>query len=1353
MLTVFHDWAPIMYNNSMEANLVPSQNTEASAQASQWDALIDFDASKGAEETSDNEREKRSVQILTQELFDGFMNSLPEDVNPVEYANSPDGYLEFFSYMVDELDRRYADTGQEDQTEQCRLFYGILYEYSEDYMNRGGKIPDDLDNLIFFGGDGEGEDEIFAEVQAKYSNTVERMRENRLEQLPGEFDDLVTSFQSQIQEYYKAGPNEIFSDGFPDYNKLLSSLKKYSDISNVVGDEMDMTSIMQTVHDRIVPELLPRPQEWRNKDDGFRLLTQLAKYYPDSVKNIESAAVDVAQFAAKRGSERQEDVNNDYLIDMMRDYVYEKNDSSPLEANGELSEGFKNSVFFGLDSVRLFTEERYAKERDAIAEVIGPERYNAINFVAQQINSHDKSHLRLPYYDEMPVAAEIIANGQEPELVKRVYLEIMDSNTGKIEKEDLLVLYKASLNAETSVDDATKYAEKTGYYFGGSFNISRTIGSGEKSLDQLKNIQTVSDFLLEYADDSAIDSLFETVSIGNTICSKANGLLPEDGIWKRNIIGTVNCCLGTESEPIREMVFNFMLDDKNFVEKEISQDSIDGILDMIQEVNNSNSLELRRIMEPVIRSVLDATKKTEDNNTISYNTDDSKEKLSLIEKIFLADSLPSLAKKFLIFETLHPIDKFNEEFIDEAREKVSPTLAQISERDPREAYALILRDLVKNGVESNSLELRKYLENLEYGQNLMDRIGNGDISFDQLSDDEQNKVRRFVNQLVAGHNQTAVGRKEVADMLAQGGVHSEDEVPDGANWLYHNMPITADSIRRINAAFGVTKRYNASDRLVRQFAYYNGYTGVEDMLARMNEIRDATHVRNVEAARRPFVVRAGDIVKNVNGKYLDTLLGDGTNCKEFLGASADSDQTPLDSDFTFVEKEASIADCSEIQNNPNGNYGHVWYVSHVTPDRYRVTRKNSEQPGPEGEEPDIADTRMELFRTMHDTHYGVRTGIGSTNIDALIIDQSQEHIDKTTFRVVKNGFYIPIYDKWTGDLLFTPEDYEEMRAKLSGNHEYRTGEYRRASEADWAADVEYTSDIEIDVAENEKEVKRKNSAILTAMANSLAGTGLQLRGHIDSDLTPGFIEVSSTGSTGRGTNVPGDGDFDYIFRVDREIFEDSSRLEELSQRLFGAIRLTQNSEVRNGEKPTDIRTKHVHVDGMDDEVDIDITFVQRTDQLTYATEDCVSDYLSNFSEDERTQVVKNIIAAKKIFKNKKYECYKPKHAGGEDESGKPLAQGGLGGVGVENWILQNGGSLSAAARSFLVAAGVYNNPDATPKPFEQFVKDYQLWDLGSNHMAEGRDKYPHDNFITNNLNADGYQKIIKALLAEGFGSS
>ena len=95
------------------------------------------------------------------------------------------------------------------------------------------------------------------------------------------------------------------------------------------------------------------------------------------------------------------------------------------------------------------------------------------------------------------------------------------------------------------------------------------------------------------------------------------------------------------------------------------------------------------------------------------------------------------------------------------------------------------------------------------------------------------------------------------------------------------------------------------------------------------------------------------------------------------------------------------------------------------------------------------------------------------------------------------------------------------------------------------------------------------------------------------------------------------------------------------------------------------------------------------------------------------------------------DCYKPKHAG----QGK--AQGGLGGVGVENWILQSGGSFERAARIFLSYAEGRN--------FEEFKKVYTVWDFGENHMADMKSKYKHDEFVSNNMDQQGYDKMKEVL--------
>jgi len=82
------------------------------------------------------------------------------------------------------------------------------------------------------------------------------------------------------------------------------------------------------------------------------------------------------------------------------------------------------------------------------------------------------------------------------------------------------------------------------------------------------------------------------------------------------------------------------------------------------------------------------------------------------------------------------------------------------------------------------------------------------------------------------------------------------------------------------------------------------------------------------------------------------------------------------------------------------------------------------------------------------------------------------------------------------------------------------------------------------------------------------------------------------------------------------------------------------------------------------------------------------------------------------------------------------AQGGLGGVGVENWILQNGGSLEEAARSFMSVAN--------DKSFSDFKKSYEIWDFGENRLASKYGLYPHDNFI-DNLSDEGYEKMLRCL--------
>ena len=49
--------------------------------------------------------------------------------------------------------------------------------------------------------------------------------------------------------------------------------------------------------------------------------------------------------------------------------------------------------------------------------------------------------------------------------------------------------------------------------------------------------------------------------------------------------------------------------------------------------------------------------------------------------------------------------------------------------------------------------------------------------------------------------------------------------------------------------------------------------------------------------------------------------------------------------------------------------------------------------------------------------------------------------------------------------------------------------------------------------------------------------GIKVANNLSSNLSSDSVELIDTGSTGRGTNEPGDGDFDFMVRLDKLLAE------------------------------------------------------------------------------------------------------------------------------------------------------------------------------------------------------------------------
>lgn len=671
-------------------------------------------------------------------------------------------------------------------------------------------------------------------------------------------------------------------------------------------------------------------------------------------------------------------------------------------------------------------------------------------------------------------------------------------------------------------------------------------------------------------------------------------------------------------------------------------------------------------------------------------SDDPLKYLNKVEEVFLKNNIPTVGKIYSCFEILHP--DFNGFNFGE-NSTVSPTLKNSSTMGKK---VIVFSDLIKSSFGSNNRSVNSYLKNIEFGCNLYEKIKSGQVQFDFLDNTDKKQLEVFSNHLATLYNNTMRAKQEHEMFISSGDILNDIKElsrklsPDG------------------------TLDYNLGDRVVRMFCGFTGIDTLERAKEYIEEKIQTADLRNRKASNSDMVLEQGDFVKGIGDiTYLRNILQNGSISKEYLGSSAGSDATPLDTDVSMImSQDGTIAE--KIDKTIAEGYGPIWFVL-KNDDRFVVTRTNDETLETER---DLS--KMEAFYTgvMGPGHYGIRTGFASSEIDYIV---SEEYDPKIGLEIAMNGFYIPVANK-EGKIIFTPKDYDELRAKMNGLSYFDEDNYVFSENLV----TEETECLAQQIEQSNLEVQTKREKINHIIKDSLEDLGLHLKTDIDGDLTEGYVELIDTGSTGRETNKPGDGDFDFMMRLDKNILSDPSKLTELKQTILKKLGKENSSELTGS---GDFRLKNVQIDN-DTNVDIDITFAEKTDKVTYSTDMALKDRLTTIKKNDPEKykyVVANILLAKEVLKEA--GVYKPNR--GE------TPQGGLGGVGIENWILQNGGSFVDAAKSFVDAS--------EGKSFSEFQSTYQIWDFGDNHLAERRGQYPHDNFVVSNMSAEGYQKMSNVL--------
>lgn len=703
---------------------------------------------------------------------------------------------------------------------------------------------------------------------------------------------------------------------------------------------------------------------------------------------------------------------------------------------------------------------------------------------------------------------------------------------------------------------------------------------------------------------------------------------------------------------------------------------------LIEKIEKSPSPEVRRIAVDLVDQLIQSS--------------DPEADYEKIEDIFIKNNLPSVGKTFKVFATLHSPHNM-EKNLQNNNQKLSPCLIEASQR---KRYAMIYRDLLNIHIKSGNRELRQYLETFSQGVDVFEKMDERGI--DELSEKERVNASISLKRLRALYDNARSGFVD----------HPEDVR------LSENMQ---DDYNELRQMIGAKDGERTIDRVSRMFLVPAGYTSMEEVLTKMNDDKSDAHMRGIETAQRiqngTFFLSNGDLMKGVNHYSMGSILQSGVVAGEFLGGKASSDATPYDTDTLRVENSAPEKTLAQnIEENYSSGYGNINIIFKDRGQFYDSTKH-----GVQGYDP----LQYELISSgvIGANHYGVRTGLASTEIDAIVT--SEDVLSKKNrelfFEIAKNDVYIPVINK-KGEIVLSPEKYAQYRRFCNGLTNYDGEALEIIASQVGERHFEDVVEIEKEKRDDRERVNEINEHIHKMIMDVLAKNDVMLKDVHDTSIVG--AEIMNTGSTARYTNASHDYDFDLVLRLDKNDMPKVTRIYEDLKKIFDGEDNGSHADAGQGHQ---LRLKNAKSNVGTDMFDVDVAFVSKSEVTVFGSHDAVSERLrwikEHVSESAYESTIANIVLTKKVLK--------------EGNAYKKQEHGGIGGIGVENWILSNGGNMMEAFRSFHDAS---HDANGQRRSFEEFKKDYMIMDPGINVKFNR-----HDDYVSDVLKQSGYEAMCTVI--------
>lgn len=715
------------------------------------------------------------------------------------------------------------------------------------------------------------------------------------------------------------------------------------------------------------------------------------------------------------------------------------------------------------------------------------------------------------------------------------------------------------------------------------------------------------------------------------------------------------------------------------------------IVSVLEKIYNSPSKTMKNMAAGLAKLIVQSSDLSPESVARQYEK---------IEDIYVGNNLPHVGKQFLVFEILYPDDRFKSTFKDCS----SPELLSLHSLDARRL--MIFKDLMNVSFSSLNSDLEQYLRTFRDGQQVLDKYESGE----QISEEEKKSLKTFFRRI-----------NRISENTRKRAKHEDVDKDE--------MSIEENHVA-LRKNFGALEGEKLTDRFNRMFLQRAGFVDINEAIDFFERRKEEANKRNLDNANTGVIAFGGrDLAKSVPSEYLDQFLDKGIVTVEFVGAETEKSKylsekgdqyTPWDADVMrignkrfrdFFEKGVDAKKLN-FDSTDITFYGDIAFV---IKDRGQFKFTSS------GEEVSHQDRRMELFHIGYDfnDHYGIRTGFGSTEIDAIVvknkIQKDNKKMDELKFSIAKKGFYIPLCDV-DGKVIFTPEEFDEYRKIFRGIDRYHGDDIEVSEDWKQTGYVDQIKDL-TPATENLSRTDQVRSGLYGEIQDLLAQGDIPLHKGRNADTIIG-AQIVDTGSTGRGSSMDEGFDFDFVVKVDDYDFDNAVQIIE---KLKEKYPFDHSFDV-NGMRT--FRFKGFEKDGQN--IDLDLSFVRKSDSEDLDANEAVSQKYDSirakYGEDKFMEVLANVRFAKKHLK--RMHCYKK----GEGQ------EGGLGGIGVENWVLKNGGDSITAFRDFYSHAYEHGSLIS----FEDFKKRYKVFGAGENI----RGGIKAENFV-DNMSEEGYKKMAK----------